>query len=221
MSRHHAGSAPLRSSAPARRRFAPPSLTLWRWRHLVVGLCLGAVLVLALSIMRPAGPATTMVIVLAHSVRAGSVLTDSDVERRAVPEAALPSSGLADESVVGSRAAVDLAEGTILTTAMTSASLAAGLSPSERIVQVPVGIGAELAQPGSLVDVVAEDPPGSGASVVVVQRARVVLAHTEGGDNQWGTGRKVTLVSLAVPAAAASLVVGAATQGTLGIVLSP
>lgn len=221
MSRHHAGPAPLKSSISSRRRLAPPSLTLWRWRHLVVGLCLGTVLVLTLSIMRPAGPATASVIVLTHSVRAGSVLTGSDVERRAVPEAALPSSGLADESVIGSRAAVDLAEGTVLTTAMTSASLAVGLSPSERIVQVPVGIGAELAQPGSLVDVVAEDPPGSGVSVVVAERARVVLAHTEGGDNQWGTGRKVTLVSLAVPAAAASLVVGAATQGTLGIVLSP
>ena len=221
MSRHHAGSVPPRSSILVRRRLTPPSLVLWRWRHLVIGLCLGAVLVLTLSIMRPAGPATTSVIVLTRSVSAGSVLSDSDVERRAVPESALPSTGLADESVIGSRVAVDLAEGTVLATAMTSASLAAGLSPSERIVQVPVGIGAELAQPGSLVDVVAEDPPGSGVSVVVAERARVVLAHTEGGDNQWGTGRKVTLVSLAVPAAAASLVVGAATQGTLGIVLSP
>lgn len=212
---------PSRAPAPGRRRPPRPSLLLWRSRHLVIGLCLGAVLALALSIMRPPGPQTTSVLVLARPVAAGAVLTESDVEWRQVPQAALPHAGLADESVIGCRAAVALEEGTILATAMTSAALAVGLSPTERLVQVPVGIGAELAQAGSVVDLVAADPSGSGEPVVVAAGARVVLAHTREETNHWGSGPQITLVSLAVPASAASGVVGAAAQGTLGIVLSP
>ncbi|QPL05645.1 MULTISPECIES: SAF domain-containing protein [Actinomyces] len=214
-------SAPSRAPGPGRRRPPRPSLLLWRSRHLVVGLCLGAVLALALSIMRPAGPQTTSVLVLARPVSAGAILNESDVEWREVPQAALPRAGLADESVIGCRAAVALEEGTVLATTMTSAALAVGLSPAERLVQVPVDIGAELAQVGSVVDVVAADPSGSGESVVVAAGARVVLAHTEERTNHWDSGTQTTLVSLAVPASAATVVVGAATQGTLGIVLSP
>ncbi|MCL3778736.1 MULTISPECIES: SAF domain-containing protein [unclassified Actinomyces] len=218
---HRSPATPPTAPVSGRRRPPRPSLLLWRWRHLVVGLCLGAVLALALSVMRPAGPQTTRVLVLAHPVGAGAVLTASDVEWRDVPRAALPRGGLADEGVIGSRAAVALEEGTVLATTMTSSALAVGLSPTERLVQVPVGIGAEMAQAGSVVDVVAEDPSGSGEPVVVAAGARVVLAHTEGEESHWGSGSHITLVSLAVPATAASLVVGAATQGTLGIVLSP
>lgn len=224
MAHHHRSAAhpsPAPTPARGRRRLPRPSLLLWRWRHLVVGLCLGAVLALALSVVRPAGPQTTRVLVLAHPVGAGAVLTDSDVQWRELPRVALPQGGLADEGVIGSRVAIALEEGTVLTTTMTSATLAVGLSPSERLVQVPVGIGAELARAGSVVDVVAEDPSGQGEPVVVAEGARVVLAHTEEPASRWGSGPHVTLVSLAVPEAAASLVVGAAAQGTLGIVLSP
>lgn len=205
---------------------------LWRHRHLVVALCLGAAVAVALGVLRPGDPPTSEVLVVARPVSAGAVLTEHDLQKRTVPRSALPSGGLAGPEVIGSRAAIALEEGTILTTSMTSASLATGLAPSERLVQVPVDVGAELAEPGARVDLIAEssafttqytDPSDSASPQdgVVCSGARVVLVHTEGNDNQWTSGRKVTLITLAVSAVDASLVVSAATNGALGIVLSP
>ena len=127
---------------------------------------------------------------------------------------------------------------------MTSAALAAGLEADERLVQVPVEVGAQLAEPGAHVDVIGEatgretsqgnqgneesaDANGSEAlrgapgTAVLCRNARVILSTPDGEDNGWTVGTKVTLVTLAVPAANASLIVGAATNGALGVVLSP
>nr|WP_092537388.1 RcpC/CpaB family pilus assembly protein [Actinomyces ruminicola] len=194
----------------------------------MVAVCLGAAIVVALGVLRPAPEGRQEVLVVARPVNAGAVLTEADLEVRAVAQTALPTGGLAGADVVGSRAAIALEEGTVLTTSMTSAALAAALAPSERLVQVPIDIGAQLAEPGARVDIVAERsaaaPPGEEASEssrVICSGARVVLAQVEGDDNQWTAQTKVTLVTLAVPAVDASLIVGAATNGALGIVLSP
>ncbi|WP_092609191.1 RcpC/CpaB family pilus assembly protein [Actinomyces ruminicola] len=194
----------------------------------MVAVCLGAAIVVALGVLRPAPEGRREVLVVARPVNAGAVLTEADLEVRAVAQTALPADGLAGADVVGSRAAIALEEGTVLTTSMTSAALAAALAPSERLVQVPIDIGAQLAEPGARVDIVAERSaaaaPGEDASEssrVICSGARVVLAQVEGDDNQWTAQTKVTLVTLAVPAVDASLIVGAATNGALGIVLSP
>ena len=224
------------SGDPASRR-APraaqrPSLVLWRYRHLVVAACLGAAVTVGLGVLRPADPPAAEVLVVARPVNAGAVLTEHDLETASVPVEALPADGLAGTEVIGTRAAIALEEGTVLTTSMTSASLTVGLAPSERLVQVPVEVGAQLAQPGARVDLIAQSstvaPPGAGTEedagtddAVVCAGARVVLVQTEGNDNQWAPGRKVTLITFAVPAVRASLVVSAATNGSLGIVLSP
>lgn len=227
----------------------PPPLLLWRHRHLIAALGVGAIVILALSVLRPDPPEGREVLVAARGVEAGEVIEAGDIERRSVPVEALPESGLAGEEVVGSRAAVRLEAGQVLTQAMTSAALAAGLAADERLVQVPVGVGAELAAPGSRVDLIGEVPAGTetggegltdaGTGVgeraaagsagagyasgtgVVCRGARVVLVQTEGNDDKWGTGSKVTLVTLAVSRQAASLVVGAATSSALSLVLSP
>lgn len=182
----------------------------------------------ALSVLRPAPENQQEVVVVARQVNAGAVLTDADIQMRAVAQSALPESGLAGPDVVGSRAAIALEEGMVLTTSMTSATLATTLTPSERLVQVPIDVGAELAEPGARVDVVAERGGAAaigdgedGAYTVVCSGARVVLTQQEGDAGQWTAQTKVTLVTLAVPAVNASLIVGAATNGALGIVLSP
>lgn len=220
--------APRRTPRAARR----PSLMLWRYRHLVVAACLGAAVAVGLGVLRPADPPAAEVLVVARPVNAGAVLTEHDLETASVPVAALPADGLAGTEVIGTRAAIALEEGTVLTTSMTSASLTVGLAPSERLVQVPVDVGAQLAQPGARVDLITQSstmaPPGAGTEeddgtddAVVCAGARVVLVQAEGKDNQWTPGRKVTLITFAVPAVHASLVVSAATSGALGIVLSP
>lgn len=147
-------------------------MLLWRWRHLVIALTTGLAVIVILSVLVPRAPDQRDVLILARPVQAGQVLAAEDLERARLPDATLPEAGLADESVLGTRAAIPLEPGTVLTTAMTSAALAAGLSEGERVVQVPVAVGAGLAQAGALVDLVAprewvgQDPGLSpGASV--------------------------------------------------------
>ncbi|WP_309300317.1 MULTISPECIES: RcpC/CpaB family pilus assembly protein [unclassified Actinomyces] len=214
------------SPQPDGRRPTRPSLLLWRQRHLVVAVCLAAAVMAALGVLRPAPEGLQEVLVAARHVNAGAVLTEADIEMRAVAQSALPETGLADTDVVGSRAAIALEEGTVLTTSMTSAALATTLTPSERLVQVPIDVGAELAEPGARVDVVAERSAAAvgdagNSSAVVCAGARVVLTQQEGDTDRWTAQTKVTLVTLAVPAVDANLIVGAATNGALGIVLSP
>nr|WP_244936790.1 RcpC/CpaB family pilus assembly protein [Actinomyces qiguomingii] len=180
----------------------------------------------ALGVLRPAPEGQQEVVVVARPVNAGAILTEADIEVRAVAQSALPQTGLAGSDVVGTRAAITLEEGTVLTTSMTSAALAATLTPSERLVQVPIDVGAELAEPGARVDVVAQHSsaaamPQEDSPRVICSGARVVLTQVEGTDSQWSAQTKVTLVTLAVRAVDASLIVGAATNGALGVVLSP
>ena len=241
----------MRSRRGARR----PSLTLWRHRHLVIALCLGAAATLALSALRPGAEPGQEALVVARTVGAGEVITADDLATRSIPSSALPADGMAGSEVIGSRAAIELEKGTVLTASMTSAAIAADLAANERLVQVPVEVGAQLAVPGAHVDVIGEAPPretnesagssesaespgpaGAGESPssasastfnvspsteVLCRNARVVLSTSEGEDTKWAAGRKVTLITLAVPAANASLIVGAATNGALGVVLSP
>ena len=49
----------------------------------------------------------------------------------------------------------------------------------------------------------------------------VVMIQQVGEGGQWTENKKVTLITLAIPASSATLVVGAATNSTLGIALSP
>ena len=122
------------------------------------------------------------------SRRAGTSTPRPSAPSGRVVVSALPEAGLADKRIIGARAAVRLEAGTVLTTSMTSAALAADLDPTERIVQVPVGIGAELAVPGARVDIVGEsprlsspalEPGGEPEGLVLCSRARVILAQQE------------------------------------------
>ena len=272
-----------------------PSLLLWRHRHLVVALCLGTAVLVALSVLRPGPERGQQVLVASRSISAGAVLTEQDVSISNLPAGALPQSPLTSVGqVVGSRAAISLEKGTVLTASMTSGSLAQQLGDDERLVQVPIDVGAELARPGARVDIIgqaSEDwaPPGQNDasqggtaqnpgeqpqvpatpkgpenssttsplvapdvpssptdqespgfqksfqsisqgmpvgsfgthSTVLCSGARVVMIQQAGEDGQWTGNKKVTLITLAIPASDATLVVGAATNSTLGIALSP
>ena len=207
----------------------------------MIALCLGAAAALALGVLRPGPQPGREVVVVARTIGAGSVITADDLTTRALPPDALPAAGLAGPEVVGSRAAIGLEEGTVLTVSMTSAALAADVGADERLVQVPVEVGAQLAEPGAHVDVIGEATGreasqendesaevngsealrGAPGTAVLCRNARVILSTPDGEDNGWTVGTKVTLVTLAVPAANASLIVGAATNGALGVVLSP
>ena len=283
-----------RPSRPGRWAGSRPSLLLWRHRHLVVALCLGTAVLVALSVLRPGPERGQQVLVASHSISAGAILTEQDVSTSTLPAGSLPQSPLTSAGqAVGSRAAISLEKGTVLTASMTSGSLAQQLGADERLVQVPIDVGAELARPGARVDVIGQategwTPPGQDDasqggtaqnpgeqpqvpatpkgpenssttspsvapdvpssptdqespgfqksfqsisqgmpvgsfgthSTVLCSGARVVMIQQAGEDGQWTGNKKVTLITLAIPASDATLVVGAATNSTLGIALS-
>ena len=71
-----------------------------------------------------------------------------------------------------------------MTTSMTSAALAVDLGDGERLVQVPVEVGAQLAEPGARVDVIGEvaiqEPDDSAArphSMPVLERMFCAEVH--------------------------------------------
>ena len=272
-----------------------PSLLLWRHRHLVVAICLGTAVLVALSVLRPGPERGQQVLVASRTISAGAVLTEQDVSISNLPAGALPQSPLTSAGqAVGSRAAISLEKGTVLTASMTSGSLTQQLGAEERLVQVPIDVGAELARPGARVDIIGQAPegwtppgqdetpqggtaqspgeqpedsstprspgnssttsPSTGSdtpssptdqgspgfqessqsisqgipvapfetrSTVLCSGARVVMIQQVGEGGQWTGHKKVTLITLAIPASSATLVVGAATNSTLGIALSP
>ena len=272
-----------------------PSLLLWRHRHLVVALCLGTAVLVALSVLRPGPQRGQQVLVASRAISAGALLTDQDVSISTLPTGALPQSPLTStEQAVGNRAAISLEKGTVLTASMTSGSMAQQLGDDERLVQVAIDVGAELARPGARVDIIGQAPegwippgqdgapqggtaqnpgeqpeapttpnnPGNSSttsptgssdapssptdqespgfqesslsisqgipvapfgthSTVLCSGARVVMIQQVGEGGQWTGNKKVTLITLAIPASSATLVVGAATNSTLGIALSP
>ena len=261
----------------------------------MVAVCLGTAVLVALSVLRPGPEQGRQVLVAARQVSAGTLITEQDVTTSRLPASSLPQSGLASsEQVVGTRAAITLEPGTVLTSSMTSGHEAEQLGPDERLVQVPVDVGAELAHPGTRVDVIGQAPEGwtpqtqdessDGAaakesdaqskepadqdipkniptmessstpstplsspdqkspgfqkssqsnsqgmsigpfgtrSTVLCSGARVVMIQQAGEGSRWTGNKKVTLITLTIPAGSAILVVGAATNSTLGIALSP
>lgn len=223
MSRHHV----LPRRRVPRRLQTRPSVILWRWRHLIVGLCIGIAVLLALDVVRPAPANATSVVIAARHIAAGEIITDADLATALIPDEALPHSGLADAQVVGTRATITIEEGTVMTTAMSSGELTAELQAGERLVQVPITIGAQLAQPGSRVDVIAQSPPYNDVSIgenkpsILCHGARVVLTQPQDNTDKWNTNSHIALITLAVPSDAASLIVGSATHGALGVVLAP
>lgn len=284
-----------RPGRPAGWSGSRPSLLLWRHRHLVVALCLGTAVLVALSVLRPGPDRGQQVLVASRAISAGALLTDQDVSVSTLPAGALPQSPLTStEQAVGNRAAISLEKGTVLTASMTSGSLAQQLGDDERLVQVAIDVGAELARPGARVDIIGQAPEGwtppgqndasqggtaqnpgeqpeapttpnnpgnsyatspTGSSdapssptnqespgfqesslsisqgipvapfgthsTVLCSGARVVMIQQDGEDSRWTGNKKVTLITLAIPASSATLVVGAATNSTLGIALSP
>ena len=262
----------------------------------MVALCLGTAVLVALSVLRPGPQRGQQVLVASRTISAGALLTDRDVSISTLPTGALPQSPLTStEQAVGNRAAISLEKGTVLTASMTSGSLAQQLGDDERLVQVAIDVGAELARPGARVDIIGQAPegwtppgqndasqggttqspgeqsesptapkdPGNSSttsptgspdassssptdqespgfqesslsisqgipvapfgthSTVLCSGARVVMIQQVGEGGQWTGNKKVTLITLAIPASSAILVVGAATNSTLGIALSP
>jgi Flp pilus assembly protein CpaB len=162
------------------------------------------------------------VVVAAHDLSPGSALTPDDlrVEKRLVPT--IPDGSQSDiDTVVGSTLAGPVRRGEVLTDVRLLgrrlAESAAG--PNARIVPVhPVDSAlADLVRPGDVVDVVAASGTGSQPAPKVVAADAIVVLVSAKQKAQSAAGDRVVLVAL--PAASANAVAGAALTQTVTLTL--
>ena len=87
----------------------------------MVAVCLGTAVLVALSVLRPGPERGQQVLVASRSISAGALLTEQDVSTSMLPAGSIPQSPLTSTGqAVGSRAAISLEKGTVLTASMTS-----------------------------------------------------------------------------------------------------
>jgi Flp pilus assembly protein CpaB len=162
------------------------------------------------------------VVVAARDLSPGAALTADDLrlEKRLTPT--IPDGSQSDiDTIVGSTLAGPTRRGEVLTDVRLLgrrlAESAAG--PDARLVPVhPVDIAlADLVRPGDLVDIVAASETNSAAAARVVATDAIVVLVTAKQKAQAATSERVVLVAL--PAASANAVAGAALTQTVTLTL--
>jgi Flp pilus assembly protein CpaB len=162
------------------------------------------------------------VVVAARDLSPGAALTADDLrlEKRLAPT--IPDGSQSDiDTIVGSTLAGPTRRGEVLTDVRLLgrrlAESAAG--PDARLVPVhPVDIAlADLVRPGDLVDIVAASETNSAAAARVVATDAIVVLVTAKQKAQAATSERVVLVAL--PAASANAVAGAALTQTVTLTL--
>ena len=162
------------------------------------------------------------VVVAARDLSPGAALTADDLrlEKRLAPT--IPDGSQSDiDTIVGSTLAGPTRRGEVLTDVRLLgrrlAESAAG--PDARLVPVhPVDIAlAELVRPGDVVDIVAASETNSAAAARVVATGAIVVLVSAKQKAQAATSERVVLVAL--PAAAANAVAGAALTQTVTLTL--
>ncbi len=161
----------------------PPDLRrlLWRGRRPAAALCLALAAVLTVQAVRSPGPATSTVLVAAHDIPLGSVLTDGDLARRPLPTSALPDGVTADSAtLVGARTAVTVPTGLPLVEALLADALSTG-PPGTVVVPVRFADSATTGYlvPGRRIDVVSTS---LDAAATTVAAGALVLSRPEPDD---------------------------------------
>jgi len=214
---------------PHRRRPFPLALraTLWRSRFVVGATFLGLAAACTVQALRPADPPTTPVLVAAHALAAGTLLTSADVRLVRFPVAVVPDGALSDPgAVVDASTAVPLAAGTPMVPGLLADDEVHG-PPGSVVATVrfadPAVAG--LLSPGMRVDVLAATPEG-GPGGVVATRALVLPVARPTASNAsalglGGSGDDSVPVLLAVSPAEAPALAGAAASALLSAVVVP
>lgn len=191
-----------------------------RARRIAAG---GLVLLAAVAALRPdPGEHRARVVVASHDLSPGTELTADDVrlETRSAPT--IPDGSPSDvDAVVGATLAGPARRGEVLTDVRLLgrrlAESAAG--PDARIVPVHPADGAliDLVRPGDVVDVVAATEGSAQAAPHVVATDAIVVSVSAKTKGQGTTSDRVVLVAL--PAASATAVAGAALVATVTLIL--
>ena len=193
-----------------------------RWRRPLAAVCAGLAVLVSLSVLRPAPPVTTDIVVAASDLPPGVTLTSDDVTVEAVPAELVVAGAYADTAdVIGRLLATGMETGEPVTASRFASGVGSGaLATGE--VAVPVRLAdralAEFLQPGDVIDLVAaRDRRGQ----VVAQSARVITVPRQdsSGFLAGSTTRADSLVLVAVPGRVATDVAASALAGPLAAVV--
>lgn len=202
---------------------------LWLHRRLITAL---AVLLCALlAVQALTNPSQAKVWVLRTNMSLGQVITSSDVVLSNLPTS--PPQAVRT-SPVGRKLSIDLPKGTALIESMLTGPAFSHLGKQQRVVQLQIQTGSQLARIGQQVDIVGSvDGTTNGGVVssdgayskvgaqVLARKVTIVDVEPPNKENLTQTQGTMRLITFAVKETEATLLCGAASQGPLSIVLRP
>lgn len=202
---------------------------LWLHRRLITAL---AVLLCALLAAQAlTNPSQAKVWVIRTDMSLGQVISSSDVVLSNLPTS--PPQAVRT-SPVGRKLSIDLPKGTALIESMLTGPALSHLGKQQRVVQLQIQTGSQLARIGQQVDIVGSvDGTTNGGVVssdgayskvgaqVLAQKVTIVDVEPPNKANLTQTQGTMRLITFAVKETEATLLCGAASQGPLSIVLRP
>lgn len=202
---------------------------LWLHRRLITALAVLLCVLLAAQALT--NPSQTKVWVLRTNMSLGQVITSSDVILSNLPSR--PPQAVRT-SPVGRKLSIDLPKGTALIESMLTGPALSHLGKQQRVVQLQIQTGSQLARIGQQVDivgsvggttnggVVSSDGAYSQAGAqVLARKVTIVDVEPPNKANLTQTQGTMRLITFAVEETEATLLCGAASQGPLSIVLRP
>lgn len=202
---------------------------LWLHRRLITVL---AVLLCALLAAQAlTNPSQAKVWVMRTDMSLGQVITSGDVVLSNLPTS--PPQAVRT-SPVGRKLSIDLPKGTALIESMLTGPALSHLGKQQRVVQLQIQTGSQLARIGQQVDIVGSvDGTTNGGVVssdgayskvgaqVLARKVTIVDVEPPNKANLTQTQGTMRLITFAVKETEATLLCGAASQGPLSIVLRP
>lgn len=202
---------------------------LWLHRRLITVL---AVLLCALLAAQAlTNPSQAKVWVVRTDMSLGQVISSGDVvlsNQTTLPPQAVRT------SPVGRKLSIDLPKGTALIESMLTGPALSHLGKQQRVVQLQIQTGSQLARIGQQVDIVGTVASTTNSGVVssdgaysqagaqvLAQKVTIVDVEPPNKANLTQTQGTMRLITFAVKETEATLLCGAASQGPLSIVLRP
>lgn len=199
---------------------------LWRFRWLVVSVCVACAAWLVVGELRPAPPPTVPVVVAAHALPAGSTVTAADLRVDRAPVA--PAGAVRLDDAVGATLTIGVTEGLpLVSTMLLGPGLVEAAPPGWVVAPVVLAdpVLADLLRVGDRVDLylAAADTGGRLDDAHLVSAGALVLArHQADGGQSWlaGSSGEVEAVVVAVRSDDAAALAGASGFGPFRAVLS-
>jgi|GEM_PF-245952 len=202
---------------------------LWLHRRLITAL---AVLLCALLAAQAlTNPSQAKVWVIRTDMSLGQVISSGDVVLSNLPTS--PPQAVRT-SPVGRKLSIDLPKGTALIESMLTGPALSHLGKQQRVVQLQIQTGSQLARIGQQVDIVGTVASTTNSGVVssdgaysqagaqvLAQKVTIVDVEPPNKANLTQTQGTMRLITFAVKETEATLLCGAASQGPLSIVLRP